>query len=125
MTRAERLASAGSKSLDLPYTMVLKRDDEGDFVGRIEELQGCVAHGKNESEVIENLKKIQELWIQDCIEAGDPIPPPKEDGILPSGKWVQRVPRSLHKKLAKRAEEEDVSLNQLVATILAEAIGSR
>ena len=94
MTRAERLASAGSKSLDLPYTMVLKRDDEGDFVGRIEELQGCVAHGKNESEVIENLKKIQELWIQDCIEAGDPIPPPKETAAALAIVFPARPPRT-------------------------------
>jgi antitoxin HicB len=111
--------------LDLPYTIVLKRDDEGDFVGRIEELQGCVAHGKNEGEAIQNLKKMQELWIKDCIDAREPVPPPKEDDILPSGKWVQRVPRSLHKKLVEQASREEVSLNQLVSTMLAEAVGGR
>jgi hypothetical protein len=40
-----------------------------------------------------------------------------------SGKWVQRVPRSLHAKLAKQAKREHVSLNTLVVSILSEAMG--
>ncbi len=111
--------------MGLPYTIVLKRDEDGDFVGRIEELQGCVAHGKDESEAILSLKRIQELWILDCLDSGEPIPLPKEDTPLPSGKWVQRVPRSLHKKLSERAEQEEVSLNQLVTSILSESVGSK
>lgn len=107
----------------LPYTIVLKKDEDGDFVGRIAELQGCVAHGVTEAAALRSLRRMQELWIQDCIEAGSTVPLPNEEVPLPSGKWVQRVPRSLHKRLAEKARREDVSLNQLVTSILAEALG--
>jgi ABC-type uncharacterized transport system YnjBCD permease subunit len=40
-----------------------------------------------------------------------------------SGKFVVRVPKMLHARLAARARAEDVSLNQYVNTILAEALG--
>ena len=42
---------------------------------------------------------------------------------LPSGKWLQRVPRTLHLKLSALAKREGISLNQLVVSILAEAVG--
>ncbi len=40
-----------------------------------------------------------------------------------SGKWVQRVPRSLHARLTKQAKREHVSLNILVVSILSESLG--
>lgn len=39
-----------------------------------------------------------------------------------SGRWVQRVPKHLHQKLANTAKSQGVSLNMLVATMLAEGI---
>ena len=47
----------------------------------------------------------------------------REDDDLPSGKWVQRVPRSLHKRLVEVAKKEGVSLNSLVQTYLGMAVG--
>ncbi len=41
-----------------------------------------------------------------------------------SGKFVVRVPKSLHRKLSELAEQEGVSLNQWINTVLAEAVGS-
>ena len=38
---------------------------------------------------------------------------------LPSGKFLVRLPKSLHASLVREAEAEGVSLNQLVATRLA------
>lgn|SRR5271165_3384807 len=110
--------------MSLPFTIVLKKDDEGDYVSRVEELPGCVAHGNSEVEAVQQLKRMQELWIRDCLEAGDRVPEPKEEQELPSGKWVQRVPRGVHKRLAENAKSEGVSLNQLVTAILAEALGA-
>ncbi|MDQ2946412.1 MAG: toxin-antitoxin system HicB family antitoxin, partial [Acidobacteriota bacterium] len=37
----------------------------------------------------------------------------------------QRVPKSLHARLVVRAEKEGVSLNTLVATLIAEGSGRR
>jgi len=111
--------------LSLPYTVFLKRDEEGDYVARVQEIPGCSAHGKTEAEALANLKETEELWFTDCIERGDPVPEPAPEESMPSGKWVQRVPRSLHKKLSALAEQEGVSLNQLVTSMLSEAAGRK
>jgi antitoxin HicB len=112
--------------LGLPYTIVMKRDEEGDFVARIEELQGCTAHGLTAQEAVDNLEEQKKAWIEDSIEAGDEVPePPTAEDVLPSGKWLQRVPRSLHLKLVRLARSEKTSLNTLVTGILAEAVGKK
>ncbi|OFW10614.1 MAG: hypothetical protein A3G20_06675 [Acidobacteria bacterium RIFCSPLOWO2_12_FULL_59_11] len=111
--------------LSLPYTVILRRDEEGDYVARIEELPGCSTHGKSPQEALENLEEAKTAWIEDCLKQGDPIPEPETEEALPSGKWVQRVPRTLHRELARLAKQEQVSLNQLVTSILSEAVGAR
>jgi predicted RNase H-like HicB family nuclease len=109
----------------LPYTKSLRPDQDGDVVAKIQELPGCSAHGQDAQEALANLEEAQRLWLEDCLSAGDPVPEPEYGGPLPSGKWVQRVPRSLHQKLAGLARNEGVSLNQLVTQILAEQFGAR
>ncbi|MGA3261173.1 MAG: type II toxin-antitoxin system HicB family antitoxin [Bryobacteraceae bacterium] len=109
----------------LPYTKLLRPDEDGDIVARIVELPGCSAHGENEAEALKNLQEAQRLWLEDSIEAGDPVPEPEKEAPLPSGKWVQRVPRSLHRHLAKTAKSEGVSLNQLVTSLLSERLSLR
>lgn len=112
--------------LELPYTVMMRRDEDGDFVARIDELPGCAAHGKTPQEAFEAVEEAMQLWITDCLETGDPVPEPApEEEALPSGKWVQRVPKTLHKKLVSLAKREHVSLNQLVTFLLAEAVGTR
>jgi antitoxin HicB len=112
--------------MSLPYTLILRRDNRDKiFVARVEELPGCSAHGDTEQDALSNLKDNMQTWIEDALEAGDPIPKPAEEVELPSGKWLQRVPRSLHLGLVRLAKVEGVSLNQLVTAALAEAVGSR
>jgi antitoxin HicB len=109
----------------LPYTRILRRDEDGDVVARIEELPGCSTHGENESKALRNLEEAQGLWLEDCIESGDAVPEPQVADSLPSGKWLQRVPRSLHLRLTEAAKREGVSLNQLVTCMLAEALSAK
>ena len=111
--------------LNLPYTVILRPDEDGDVVARVEELPGCSAHGKSQREALESLEEAKELWITDCLESGDPIPEPLAEEALPSGKWLQRVPRTVHRKLIDLAKRERVSLNQFVTSVLSEAIGVR
>src|SRR5258706_11480321 len=106
--------------LDLPYTTIVRRDEDGDYVARVDELPGCAAHGKSPEEAMANLAEVQELWIRDCIDSGQSVPEPVEEP-LPSGKWVQRVPRDLHRRLVAMAKRDRVSLNQLVLSMLAGA----
>lgn len=112
--------------LSLPYTIILRWDgDDEFFVARVDELPGCSAHGATEAEAVSNLRDNMQVWIEDCLVAGDPIPEPAQETELPSGKWLQRVPRSLHSKLIRLAKKEGVSLNQLVSSALAEVVGMK
>jgi len=106
----------------LPYEVTLRKDDEGDFVARIADLPGCIAHGESEALAIGNLRSVQRLWIEEALSTGLMIPEP-EIGEMPSGKWVQRVPKRLHKELVAAAKRDKVSLNQLVTSMLSEALG--
>jgi len=109
--------------MDLPYTVVVRKDEEGDYVATVDELPGCIAHGATRLEALECLDEIQQAWLSECIEQGQPVPESRPVQELPSGKWVQRVPRSLHQKLTRLARTENVSLNQFVTSILGEAVG--
>jgi len=55
------------------------------------------------------------------MKQGDLVPKPG----TASGQWRQRVPRSLHARLAARARQEGVSLNTLVTAMIAEGLGQR
>lgn len=109
--------------LELPYTITLRRDEDGDWIARVQELKGCTADGATREEALADLDQAKREWLAAALEDGIPIPAPEEPDALPSGKWVQRVPRSLHKNLARLAKVEGVSLNQLVTTILVAHVG--
>lgn len=111
--------------LNQPYTKVLKRDDEGDVVATIAELNGCMAHGSDEGEALQNLREAQAAWIEAAIATGQDVPVPEQEEELPSGKFVVRVPRSLHQKLNKLTKQDDVSLNQLMVVAAVEHVARR
>lgn len=111
--------------LALPYTKTVRWSaDDGVFVARVNEIEGCTGHGDTEADALKMLRDNLEEWIGLCIAAGDAVPTPATE-ILPSGKWLQRVPRTLHKKLTDLAHREGVSLNQYVVSVLAEAVGAQ
>ena len=60
-------------------------------------------------------------WLEIAIESGHRIPEPRPEEEY-SGKFVVRVPKSLHRRLVERAEEEGVSLNQYINVALATAV---
>jgi antitoxin HicB len=110
----------------LRHTIVVRQDEEGDYVASVAELDGCVAHGQDVTEALAELTSMKRLWIESCLAEGKPVPlPAEDDDSLPSGKWLQRVPRTLHKKISNLAQREGVSLNQYVVSVLAEAVGAQ
>jgi len=52
-----------------------------------------------------------EGWIETKLESGFPVPMPIDAGKY-SGKYVVKLPKTLHARLAMEAEREGVSLNQ-------------
>ncbi|HXK44131.1 MAG TPA: toxin-antitoxin system HicB family antitoxin [Anaerolineae bacterium] len=57
-------------------------------------------------------------------ERGDAIPEPCSLDAY-SGRFVLRMPRSLHRDLVEVAEREGTSLNQFINVVLARAVGQR
>lgn len=88
---------------------------------RVLELPGCFAEGATTHDALTNLEAALELWLEGAVEAEIEVPSPRGE-VEPemySGRFSARVPRSLHRKLALRAESENCSLNQLLVTLLA------
>ncbi len=96
--------------------------DGGGWLASVPDLPGCVGDGATPEAALRDARAAVKSWIATAREFGDAIPEPGSDAAY-SGQWRVRVPRSLHRKLAQRAEQEGVSLNTLTATLLAEGIG--
>lgn len=109
--------------LKLPYTIQLRQDEDGDWIARIKELEGCTADGATEAEALADLKQAKAEWLSAAIADGVRIPLPEPEEKLPSGKWLQRVPRTVHKALKQLAAVEGISFNQFVASILSNYVG--
>jgi antitoxin HicB len=114
--------------LELPYriTIVHDRDGEGNegFVAEVEELPGAISQGATPEEAVSRVYDAMAGWISVALEDGREIPEPRDPDAF-SGRFVVRLPRGLHAELARRAEQEGVSLNQFVSTTLAAASGWR
>ena len=107
----------------LPYTIELWRTpDEGGWVVQVKELPGCVSKGETAEEAIAMIQDAMQGWLEVALEMGDAIPEPRPEEEY-SGKFVVRVPRSLHRKLVEMADREGVSLNQYINVTLAHATG--
>lgn len=74
-------------------------------------MDGCQSTGDSYKEVWENLQEAMEGYIETKLENGFDVPEPVQTENY-SGKFVVRLPKSLHFKLAMEAEKEGVSLNQ-------------
>lgn len=95
----------------------LPASEGGGYMASAVELPGCMATGETEAEALEELRDAIRSWVLTAREFGDEVPPPTSTYRY-SGKFVVRVPSSLHRALALRAGVEGVSLNQLVSTLL-------
>jgi len=103
--------------LDLPYGITIRHmnDESGEYYfATVEEMPGCMSDGKTQGEALSNIREAMELWVEGKIEAGVDVPMPTtyENAREYSGKYVVRLPRSLHARLAMEAGKEGVSLNQ-------------
>ena len=87
-------------------------------------LNGCVAQGDTLDEAIALFAELENEWLETAKSLDIPIPDEiTHEETSFSGKLMVRLPKSLHKKIAQEAENESTSINQLIVSILSEAIG--
>jgi len=100
--------------IKLPYTRIIQEinDESGHyFYGRIMELDGCQSTGDTLDELYNNLNEALEGYIETKLENNLEIPRPTNQEDY-SGKFIVRIPKSLHMRLELEAEREGVSLDQ-------------
>ena len=100
--------------MNLPYNYVIRRveDESGSyFHATVIEFNGCQSTGDSLEEAYSGLREAMEGWIETKLANGFSVPQPLI-GENFSGKFIVRIPRTLHAKLALEAAREGVSLNQ-------------
>ena len=104
----------------------LKEEEGGGWLIEYPDLPGCMSDGESQDEAIANGAQAVTEWIAAAEEWNKPIPAPGSSlhSLHYSGKYQQRLPKTLHQQLAERAKIEGVSLNQLAATFIAQGLGS-
>ena len=102
--------------------------DGGGFLFTMPDIPGIMADGATEEAAIADGREAFTATISALMDMGRAVPAPTLTAqdfapISASGKFVARVPRSMHIQLAARAKTEGVSLNTLVLTLIAEGMG--
>ena len=82
----------------------------------------CLSDGKTVEQAIANGHDALQATIAALKNKNLPVPAPNSGGVA-SGRFVARVPKTIHAQLAIRAKSEGVSLNALVLAFLAEGLG--
>jgi antitoxin HicB len=111
--------------LELPYTLEVVKDESDNYSGwfaRVVELPGCMTQADNFAELAEMVKDAMAAWIETALEDRQTIPLPRSVEDY-SGRFVIRIPKSLHRELVETAEREGVSLNTFVNVALGKAVG--
>ena len=101
--------------MKLPYNYIIQQvnDESGEYYyGKILELDGCQSTGETIEELNANLDEAMEGYLEVKLENNLPIPIPHNPNNY-SGKFIIRIPKTLHQKLAIEANREGISLNQL------------
>jgi antitoxin HicB len=99
----------------------LSARDGGGYLATVPDLPGCTSDGETMEEAIQNVKGAIESWFEAAAEEGRAVPAPDSS----VGKWLQRVPKTLHLTLKRLAQNEGVSLNAYITAVLAETVGRR
>ncbi|HEY1340059.1 MAG TPA: type II toxin-antitoxin system HicB family antitoxin [Bryobacteraceae bacterium] len=66
----------------MTYTVVLERESDGGYVATVPALPGCVSQGDTREEALQNIREAADLYVEDCIAAGDPVPTEAEKKYL-------------------------------------------
>jgi antitoxin HicB len=100
----------------------LSKTEGGGFLVSYPDFAECIADGETIDEAIANGRDALVATIATLEAKGFAAPKPNSGGVA-SGKFVARVPKSVHAELSARAKAEGVSLNALVLAFLAEGLG--
>ncbi len=93
--------------------------EDGYFAARLPDLPGIITGGDAPEEALRNAQEALTATLDTMRRRKIPPPPPRHKF---SGHFNVKVPVSMHRILARSADEEGVSLNALVTHLLSEAL---
>ena len=114
-----------SKLSDYPFEIrPLNAEEGGGFLISFQDFSECLSDGESVEEALKNGREALKSTIAALKAEGRPVPAANGGGVA-SGKFVARVPKTVHAQLATRARAEGVSLNTLVLTFIAQGLGRK
>ena len=112
-----------SKLTDYPFEVrPLSSDEGGGFLISFPDFAECISDGETVEEAMANGRDALKATVAALKAKKFAVPAPNSGGVA-SGKFVARVPKTVHAQLATRARAEGVSLNALVLTFIAQGLG--
>jgi RNA polymerase sigma factor (sigma-70 family) len=120
--------------LELPYHVAVKSERDGDrswWSATVDELPGCASQGSTPDEAVDQLRPAMESWLAAALAENREIPVPEGAALEPrttpshKGRFLVRMPSSLHEQLARAAEREQISLNRFVTDALAGSLAGK
>ena len=114
-----------SKLADYPFEIrPLTTDEGGGFLISYPDFSACISDGETVEDALKNGQEALKETISTLQAKSVPVPAPNSGGVA-SGKFVARVPKTIHAQLTSRAKVEGVSLNTLVVTFIAQGLGRK
>jgi antitoxin HicB len=114
-----------SKLADYPFEIrPLTQEEGGGFLISYPDFAECISDGDTVEDALVNGRDALKATIAALKAKKLPVPAPNSGGIA-SGKFVARVPKTVHAQLATRARAEGVSLNALVLAFIAQGLGRK
>jgi len=84
----------------------------------------CISDGETVEQALASGREALKATIAALKSRKLAVPAPNSGGVA-SGKFVARVPKTVHAQLTTRAKAESVSLNALVLTCIAQGLGRK
>jgi predicted HicB family RNase H-like nuclease len=109
------------------YTITVKKvrvDDEEQFRATVAEFPDVEEYADSYQEAYELAVDAIETLRSAYTEEARQFPAPIGDETEFSGRITLRIPRSVHRRAAAIAKQEDVSLNQWLTSVVAESVGA-
>jgi predicted RNase H-like HicB family nuclease len=94
--------------------------EDGEHVATVAEFPSLSWLAPTQVEALRGLAEVVRDVLADLAASGEPIPEPLSERTY-SGKFMVRVPAEVHRRLAREAAEQHVSLNRLLSDRLARA----
>jgi predicted RNase H-like HicB family nuclease len=106
------------------YTYRIEWSDEDQvFIVSVEELSGCMTHGKTQSEALKMGHEAVEGYLESLVDHKEEIPKPFSLQKF-KGEFIVRATPELHKRIAVESNRKGYkSINKFVVETLEKAVG--